>query len=197
MLKNTEASYGSIAKWMHWLTAICFLVAYLSVYYRIWFLEQGDPAIRSAMQIHTTFGASVLVFVVMRVIWKFSNPAPKLPSTMPAWQVHSSHASHLFLYFFTFAMPISGWLGYGGSINFELFSIPSLRSTELGRWILETTGKTWQEWEHPIDFFHKKIAGAWLVWILVVIHAGAGLYHHFVEKDDVLTRMLPCKNKNL
>ena len=38
--KNTADNYGSIAKWLHWGTAILFLASYSSVYYRHWFTEE-------------------------------------------------------------------------------------------------------------------------------------------------------------
>lgn len=31
----------------------------------------------------------------------------------------------------------------------------------------------------------------WLVIIIVLVHAGAALYHTFIRRDDVLKRMLP------
>ena len=50
-------------------------------------------------------------------------------------------------------------------------------------------GLTFEEWEKPIDFFHKEIMGAWLVWMLIVGHAGAALYHHVKLKDRTLVKM--------
>ena len=34
----------------------------------------------------------------------------------------------------------------------------------------------------------------WLIVGLVVLHVAAALKHHFVDKDDVLTRMLPQRS---
>ncbi len=42
-LHNTSTDYGTIAKWFHWGTALLFLAAYCSVYYRHWFTERGTP----------------------------------------------------------------------------------------------------------------------------------------------------------
>ncbi len=194
MLKNTATSYGSVAKWLHWLVALCFLIAYVVIYYKIWFLERGDALYRPSFQIHVTVGMSVLVWASLRLWWRLTNPQPKHPP-MPNWQIQSSHWMHWILYFFMFAMPISGWLGYGGSANFILFEVPSFRNSIIGQSLLELTGQTWKEWEVPWDYFHKKISGAWILWIFIVIHAGAAFYHHFVQKDEVLKRMLPGKSE--
>ena len=58
-------------------------------------------------------------------------------------------------------------------------------------WIFETLGITADQWDDPFDTFHYRICGPFIVWILVLMHAGAAIYHHTVQKDDVLRRMLP------
>ena len=193
MIKNTETDYGSIAKFFHWIVAFCFLAAYLVIYYKIWFLEKDDSFYRPSLNIHVAVGFSVLAWASLRIIWKFKNTQPKMPE-MPKWQAISAHGMHWVLYFFMFAMPISGWFGFGGSIDYVIFQIPTFRETGLGQWILELFNTEWDVWETKWDFFHKDISGAWVLWILIAIHAGAALKHHFVEKDDTLKRMLPKKS---
>lgn len=51
-LKNTANEYGLVAKWLHWSTAILFLGAYVSVYYRHWFTEEKTSANWTALQLH-------------------------------------------------------------------------------------------------------------------------------------------------
>jgi cytochrome b561 len=41
--KNTANHYGSLAKYLHWGTAVLFLASYISVYYRHWFTEEKTP----------------------------------------------------------------------------------------------------------------------------------------------------------
>lgn len=194
MLRNTDTSYGSIAKWNHWLVALCFLVAYVAVYISIWFLTEDDWLHPILRQLHVTFGLSVLAIAIFRVYWRWTNTVPD-PVAAPRWQHTVANAAHVLLYFFVFAMPISGYLSYGGSVDFVIFEIPPFRKTDVGLWVFDVLGVTWEEFEAPVDYFHKKIAGAWIVWILVVIHAGAALHHHFVRRDEVLIRMLPGRSK--
>ena len=42
---------------------------------------------------------------------------------------------------------------------------------------------------HTVKEFHE--AGATVLYVVVAVHVGAALWHHFVQKDTVLTRMLP------
>ena len=69
MLKNTLENYGLVAKTIHWLTALLFLGAYASVYFRHWFTEAKTPENRTALQLHLSFGISVGVLVILRIIW--------------------------------------------------------------------------------------------------------------------------------
>ncbi|MGR5142236.1 cytochrome b [Photobacterium sp. DNB23_23_1] len=192
MIKNTVTTYGSFAKWFHWLIALCFLAAYVIVYYKIWFLDKDDALFRPSLNIHAAVGFSVLLWACLRVWWRFFNVQPQMPP-MPKWQQKSAHWMHWLLYFFMFAMPISGWFGFGGSIDYGIFQIPTFNETWLGQWILALFNTDWDTWEKKWDFFHKDISGAWVLWILIAVHAGAALYHHFVQKDNTLTRMLPKK----
>ena len=77
-MKNTHKDYGLIAKTIHWLTALLFLGAYLSVYYRHWFTEVKTPENWNALQIHLSFGVTISVLVLLRVIWRLMNIAPTL-----------------------------------------------------------------------------------------------------------------------
>lgn len=198
MLRNTELSYGSIAKWLHWIVALCFLGAYCTFYIPHWFFYNGDsnePVVRAARGYHTAIGLSVILWASLRLIWKLNNPAPKMPP-MPLWQHRSSLTMHWVLYFFMFAMPITGWFAYGGGVNYGLFKVPAFRLTGFGQWVLESLNTDWKTWEVPWDYIHKNISGAWVLWILISIHVGAALYHHFVQKDDVLKGMLPGKSEH-
>ena len=44
--------------------------------------------------------------------------------------------------------------------------------------------------KHVADMTHNDYMD-WVIVVVVALHAGAALKHHFIDKDDVLTRMLP------
>ena len=73
-LKNTADSYGSIAKWLHWVTAILFLGSYVSIYYRHWFTEEKTPENWIALQLHLSVGVTIAVVVALRIIWRSHQP---------------------------------------------------------------------------------------------------------------------------
>lgn len=192
--RNTKENYGRIARWFHWGTALLFLLAYCAVYYRHWFTEKGTAENLVALDLHLSAGISIGVIVILRIIWRVMNVQPGLDAG-PRWQHLAAHIGHYSLYVIMILMPLSGYLGTGRATDFFfLFQLPKFEDT----WLFDTLvwdylGMTFEEFEKPIDFFHKEIMGAWLVWILILGHAAAALYHHFHLKDRTLLKMLPGK----
>lgn len=188
-LKNSRTEYGTLAKWIHWLTALLFLAAYVSVYYRHWFTDTKTPENWTALQLHLSFGVSIAVLVVLRVIWKSVNVTPE-PEPGTKLEHQAAKAGHYALYGLLIIMPLTGYLGTGVATEFfYLFDIPSFKDTDLFIAVFSTT-MTFEQFEEPLDFIHKELLGAWLAWLLILGHAGAALYHHFVKKDRTLKRML-------
>lgn len=189
-LKNTADSYGRIVKWFHWTTAALFLAAYVSVYYRQWFTEKQTPENMTALQIHLSVGVSIAVIVALRVIWRLMNRAPADEPGTPLAHL-AAHLGHLALYAVMVVAPITGYLGTGVNTDFFfLFEIPKFESTALFQSVVaEGMGLDFKTFEKPIDFIHKDVLGAWLIWLLVLGHAGAALYHHFVLRDRTLVKM--------
>jgi len=189
-LRNSTYSYGAIAKWMHWLTALLFLAAYISVYYRQWFTEAKTPENWTALQLHLSIGVTIGVLVVLRIIWKIMNRSPE-PEPGSNWEHFAAKAGHYALYAVMIAMPLTGYLGTGVNTEyFFLFDIPKFESTQLFQDVVVIgMDMNFKEFEQTIDFIHKDIGGAWLVWLLILGHVMAALYHHFVKKDRTLQKM--------
>lgn len=188
MLRNTEASYGSVARFLHWLMALWVLTAYLVITWLTWGHTEG---LIPGLNYHKVVGFTILLPLAFRAAWRLTNPQPRLPATMPRWQVRLSQLSHFLLYFFMLAMPVSGYLGNFGGVDYGIFQVPPFRLTALARWIFATFAVTPEQWDYFFDTFHYRIVGPYIFSTLIVAHAGAAIYHHVVQKDDVLRRMLP------
>ncbi|MCF2907147.1 cytochrome b [Pseudoalteromonas sp. DL2-H2.2] len=189
-MKNTARDYGTIAKWLHWGTALLFLAAYVSVYYRQWFTEAKTPQNWTALQLHLSFGVSIAVIVALRLIWRWLNTQP---TAEPGTRIEhlAAHLGHYALYAVMIIAPLTGYIGTGVDTEFFfLFDIPKFESTALFTALVEQgMGLSFAEFEKPIDFIHKEILGAWLVWILILGHIAAALYHHLVKRDRTLLKM--------
>lgn len=192
--KNTKNNYGFIAKSLHWFMAFLFLAAYASVYYRQWFSEEHTPENWTALQLHLSFGVSIGVFVILRIIWRIMNVQPnEEPGTRLEHKL--ARFGHFLLYVIMIIAPLTGYLGTG--VNTEYFfaiDIPKFSETWLFTEVIQPfSGLDFITFEKPIDFIHKKILGEWLIWMLILGHVMAALYHHFVKKDRTLKKMTTDK----
>lgn len=188
MLKNSSAAYGIVARFLHWLMAAWIVTAYGVILYLTWGHTTGPIP---GLNIHKAIGFAILIPFVIRVVWRFCNPAPALPEQMPRWQIRLSQLTHVLLYFLMIAMPLSGYFGNFGGVDYGIFRVPPFARTELAHWIFTTFSITGEQWDLFFDTFHYRVVGPFLLPALVLLHAGAALYHHFVKRDEVLTRMLP------
>lgn len=189
-MKNTANNYGSIAVWLHWVTAALFLVSYISVYYRHWFTEEKTPENWMALHLHLSIGVTIAVVIALRIVWRIANRVPDLePGTR--LEHLAAHTAHYALYAIMIIMPITGYVGTGVNTEyFFMFDIPKFEDTQLFVSLVSNgLGITFKEFEKPVDFIHKDILGAWLVWLLILGHVLAALYHHFVRKDRTLQKM--------
>ena len=190
--RNTMANFGSVAKWFHWVTAACFLVCFMVVWFRHYIAEFKSDAWHSSLDYHIMAGWTVLALVLPRLYWRFKNIQPLEPPGSKLEHL-GAKIGHWALYAMMIIMPITGYMGTHDDSNiYGLFSIPTLQDTAL--WQVVFVGMfdlTWDQVEAFADFVHKDILGAWILWILILIHIGAGLYHHYVKRDTTLVRMLP------
>lgn len=176
-LKNTSSRYGLVAIAFHWLIALLVISLLCVGLYMVTLTL--SPLKIELFHYHKEFGTLVLILACLRWGWRLANTTPVLPSHMPFWQQWAAHASHYLLYVLLFAMPITGWLvsSAAGLLPsfFGLFVLPSLIAPN-------------QELTHLFGWMHQWLAYSLIA--LLCVHIGAALEHHFVEKDDILRRMI-------
>jgi cytochrome b561 len=87
-------------------------------------------------------------------------------------------------------MVVTGYTGTGVNTEyFMLFDLPKFEDTRLFNVIVTNgLGMSFKEFEKPIDFIHKDIFGAWLMWLLILGHFSAAMYHNFVKKRSHITK---------
>ncbi|ASP49442.1 cytochrome b [Cognaticolwellia beringensis] len=193
-VKNTVNDYGSIAKWLHWGSAMVFFGAYISVYYRHWFTEDKTPENWTALQLHLSFGVTLGVLVILRIIWRMNNRTPD-PEPGTKLANLAAHVGHYALYAVLIIMPVTGYLGAKVDTEFFfIFDIARFESTQLFQsFIRQELGISYEKFEAPLDFIHKQVLGQWLAWMLIVGHVLAALYHHFIKQDRTLKKMTTNK----
>lgn len=176
-IKNNETRYGIIAIALHWLMAILLILLVAEGLYMV-----EVPISAWKLQLygwHKEYGMLVLMLVMFRIVWRIGNLTPLLPESIPDWQKLAAHAVHWAFYFLMFALPITGWLltsAAGLPVSFfGLFTVPNIFTAN-------------EQWRVIFTEIHK-----WLAYGLIAVfcaHVGAALKHHFIDKDDILRRML-------
>lgn len=170
--------YSSVSLAFHWGIALAVLAQILLITVRE---SIEGPMARELLAIHKALGITILVLTLARLLWRFANPALPLPTGTPSWQKAAARTTHALFYVLLIAIPVFGWVSSsagGRDIDiFGLFNWPLL-SVEGGR---ETAG-------FYMDLHRAAVKG---LYVLLALHVLAGLKHHFVDRDNVLHRMIP------
>jgi len=173
----TTDRYDPVQIGFHWLTAGLVVAGILLIWATS--LTPRGPLHTNLFFLHRSFGLTIFVVTILRLIWRATHAAPPPPVTMPAWQSRAATAAHRLLYALLIIMPITGFIdGAAGGHPvsfFFLFDLPLLPQNK------------------PLADLAGAIHGTlqWAVYGLVGLHAAAALRHHFVIGDGVLRRMLP------
>jgi len=171
--------YSHTAIAFHWLLAIA-IVGSFSVGLYMSDLAMS-PLRLKLFNWHKWAGVTILALSALRLLWRLMHrPPADLP--MPAWQQKSAHAMHVALYVLFFAVPLAGW-AYSSATGFPIVAygvipLPDFVPVDKG---LAEIFKT----------LHKALAFS--LAFLVLVHVGAALKHHFLDRDGLILRMWPRK----
>ena len=123
---------------------------------------------------------TVFLLAIVRLVWRWMNPVPDLTAEIEPWEHMLAKISHVLLYALIFAVPLTGWL-MSSAKNFpvswfHLFQWPDLVAPD------PAVSESFES-AHKILF--KALVG------VALLHVAGALKHHFIDRNDVLKRMLP------
>jgi superoxide oxidase len=170
--------FDPVIRFLHWLTL--FLVAAIFILaFSIDFASSREQAV-ALTQLHRSFGVTVWVVTLGRLVWRQFARFPNWPADMPEAMRFAAQWSEYALYALLLTQPILGLLhtnAHGDRVNlFFLRQLPALidQNRPLAKQLLEV---------------HETVG--LLLLCLIALHAAAALYHHFWRRDDTLEAMLP------
>ncbi len=175
---NTESRYGSISIALHWLMLLLIAAVYACMELRGYF-PKGSAGREGLKEWHFILGMSVFALVWLRLAMNLLSPTPRIEPATTTWQLLTAKLMHLALYALMIGLPLAGWLILSAAdkpIPFYGMELPALvaKNPELAK---------------QVKYLHE--LGATLGYWLIGLHAVAGLYHHYIVRDNTLTRMLP------
>ena len=175
--------YTPVAKSLHWL-----MVVMIFGLLALGFYMSDLPLSPEKLQLyswHKWAGVTVFVLVWLRLAWRITHRPPPLPGSMSPLMQLGAHAGHLLLYGLMIAIPLSGWLMSSAkgfqTVWFGVLPIPDLIGKD------KALGKSLTELHEALNIG---------LLLLIIGHALAAAFHHFVHKDDTLRRMLPRTSRN-
>lgn len=182
-----QARYSRGAILLHWLIAILVVGQIAGGLYMV-----GIPKDQAALkfqifQLHKSFGITILLLTIVRLLWRLGHKAPALPAAMPGWEKAAARGSHFLFYALLLVIPLLGW----AYVSVAPLNVPTVLFGVI-------------EWPH-MPFFagvadRKEVAevfaesheiAAKVAIGLLILHVAAALKHHFISGDNVLARMLP------
>jgi cytochrome b561/polyisoprenoid-binding protein YceI len=177
-VRNTRERWGSLSQLLHWL-----IVALIALQVALGLTGIMLPLGMQKLAVlarHKSIGITILALAALRLLWRWVNPTPPLPSNLKPHERFLARFTHGALYVLLFAMPLTGWImssARGFPVSwFGVLQLPDLvpKSDALYDAMIRT---------------HAALAIG--LALTVALHIAGALKHHFVLKDDTLRRMLP------
>jgi len=162
----------------HWLMAVLIVVVgVLGLLHDSW--PKGTQSFW--INLHALVGLLVWALLMARFWWRRWHPPPALPPEAGELSRRLSRPVHLLMYALLFVIPILGivtFIWHGRVFDFGLFKVDF--GVQKNRAIFS-----------PTEDIHGYLAYA--LFTVAGLHALAALWHQFVRRDGVLSRMWPGK----
>lgn len=174
---NTVERYTLTAITLHWATAVIVIsAAVLGIYmHELPF----SPVKLKLYSYHKWMGVTVFILALVRLAWRSSHPVPGLPANMASWEQKAAKGAHAALYALMIVVPAAGWV-MSSAHGFQTVYLGVLPIPDL-------IGKD-KEVAEVLEKVHAAFSLSFMA--LVVLHGAAALKHHFINRDNVLRRML-------
>lgn len=175
---KTSTHYDGTQITLHWLIAIMIICTW--VVGKIMMDLPLSPTKFKIISYHKWSGMTIFTLAAIRLIYRLVKGAPDLPASTPAWQRIAANGTHHLLYLLMLAIPLSGWLmssAKGFPVTYlGVLPIPDLVSKDA------SLGEV-------LEGVHEWLNNGLL--LLLLAHAGAALKHHYIDRDNILARMVP------
>ncbi|HTX49260.1 MAG TPA: cytochrome b [Caulobacteraceae bacterium] len=179
--------YSVVAIALHWIIA-ALMIANIGI---AWYFNSLPHALRSPpTQLHKSIGITVLMLTLARIAWRFIGRPPPLPDTLRGWEKWGARISHFVFYGLMLGLPLTGWAMVSASpliavhptVLFGVIPWPSFPFPGFDSDALHDAHKS-------LEVSHGLLAK--LAYVTIAVHVLAALKHHFLDRDDVMARMIP------
>jgi len=173
----TPAKYPAALRVLHWAAAAAFTFLFVTGPIMV-DLDKTDPFRRDLFNWHKSVGVIAILLLAVRLAVRLRSALPPLPSSLQEWEASLAHWGHRGLYALMIATPLVGWADsnlHDRPVKLFGLALPKLFPT------VEGVGGV------P-GYIHTVLAYTLLG--LVALHVGAVIKHRYVDRADVLPRIL-------
>ncbi|EQB30757.1 cytochrome b [Sphingobium ummariense] len=184
---HTERSrYSPVGIAFHWIMAFLVMFQIGWGYYSSWLPAGGDKL--HAYEVHSAVGLPILLLAIARFGWRLMIPGPENDADRQGWQTQIAYAMHYVFYIAFFGLPLSGWAMWSSIAEpGPLYLAGVVPWPQLPFDQLPLTTR-WRIMDLAEDIHLILVVTLLLV---IPLHVGAALKHHFWDRHDVLRGMLP------
>lgn len=179
MIRNTGTQWGWPAKVLHWVGAVAILILLIHGWWMTHLTPRPDRLANYAW--HSALGYDALALMVLRLLWRWVNPVPALPSDSKPWERRAAELGHIGLYVLIFAASLTGW------VVADTFRVPITQDL-FGLAVPRIVGAVDPATRGLAEETHMILA--YVVAVLIAVHIAGALRHHFWKRNDVLRRMI-------
>jgi cytochrome b561 len=174
-------SFDQLTISLHWVTVVLVLTLFASAWLHGLAEARQSDLTQVLLQIHRSFGLTVWVVTVLRLAWRLTNATlPPFPAHMTKLHRATVKLGEYGLYALLLGQPATGLLT----------TVFSGRPFSVFLWVVSPLMPRDDILRAAFHLAHE--VGAWTLAALVLSHAAAALFHHFVLRDDVLECMAPA-----
>jgi cytochrome b561 len=185
--RGGRSAYSAVAIGFHWLIAALIATNIGLAWY---FGTLKGAAAIPLIQVHKSIGITVLILTLARIGWRFTSRPPPLPATMKRWELWAARASHFVFYLLMLGLPLSGWAMTSAS---PLIKTHPITLFGVVPWpaipFPGASSDTLHDIRHTLGLTHLLLG--YVAYATIAIHVAAALKHQLIDRDDVLSRMLP------
>ena len=184
---DTRERFSPLTITLHWLVALGILGL---IAFGIYMVKTESWPL---YHIHKSFGLLIFTLALLRALWRWKNGFPQPLGRPSPFEHLAALWMHRLLLACTLLMPLTGMLYSAASGNgFGIFSLeifPANPQHDASGAALPLNAGLSGLGQNLHDTL------GYLLLVLIILHAAAAVWHHFMHKDQTLNRMLGRKQQ--
>jgi cytochrome b561 len=180
--------YATSITILHWLIAIGVILLVITGWYMVTLprtidLPEGEVSTRAFwFNLHKSIGLIVLALTALFFYKRSVHGAPRLPDSVPDWEIRAAILGHWLMYIFMIVVPVTGYI----ESNFTRWGV------DFFGFHMEPWGPEDQRLYYIFNRIHVYSSNIFAV--IIGLHIAAAI-KHALKHDGVMSRMLPILSR--